>query len=403
MRKKLTVAGINKLRPPTSGRLEICDSVIPQLELRLTAKGTKSFALRTRVNGEQVRVTLGEFPAFSLAEAREFAADALRLAKRGINPNEVKRSERQEAERQRANTVAAVAHEFIERYAKKNQKTWRETQRKLEMYVLPAWGSRPIHEISRRDVVALLDDIEDARTASTAKRIRKLLRQIFSWAVERDIIQTTPVVGRNAIFREVPRDRYLSEGELRAVWNSCDDLDYPFGPLIRLLIVTGQRRGEVAGMCWSEIEDDTWTIPKERTKSGREHVVPLSSLALDILAAVPTVENQDLLFSTTGSSPVSGFGKIKRCLDSICGVEEWRLHDLRASVATLMEVKLRIAPHIISGVLNHSPASVRGITAVYSRADALDDRHDALEAWGNYIRQVTDNVSDHSVVELVRS
>lgn len=403
MRKKLTVAGINKLHPPASGRLEICDAVIPQLELRLTAKGTKSFALRTRVNGEQVRVTLGEFPAFSLAEARELAANALILAKRGINPNEVKRTERQEAERQRANTVAAVAHEFIERYAKKNQKTWRETQRKLEMYVLPIWGGRPIHEISRRDVVALLDDIEDARTPITANRIRKLVRQLFTWAVERDIVQTTPVVGRNTIVREVPRARYLFEDELCAVWNACDDLDYPFGPLIRLLIVTGQRRGEVAGMCWSEIEDDTWTIPTERTKPGREHAVPFSSLALDILATVPRIENQDLLFSTTGSSPVSGFSRIKLRLDSISGVEDWRLHDLRASVATLMEVKLRIAPHIIGGVLNHSPASVRGITAVYTRADALDDRHDALEAWGDYIRQVTNNVSDHRVVKLIRS
>ena len=203
-RKKLTVAGINKLRPPASGRLEVLDSVVPQLALRVTPNGTKSFTLRTRVNGDQVRITLGEFPVISLAEAREQASEAIRLAKRGISPNEVKRQEREEADRQRANTVAAIAYEFVDRYAKRNQKTWVETQRKLEMHILPVWGSRPINEITRRDVISLLDDIEDARTAITANRIRKLLRQLFNWAVERDIIDTTPVVGRNAIVREVP-------------------------------------------------------------------------------------------------------------------------------------------------------------------------------------------------------
>lgn len=399
-RKKLTVAGINKLRPPASGRLEVLDSVIPQLALRVTPNGTKSFTLRTRVNGDQVRITLGEFPVISLAEAREQASEAIRLAKRGISPNEVKRQEREEADRQRANTVAAIAYEFVDRYAKRNQKTWVETQRKLEMHILPVWGSRPINEITRRDVISLLDDIEDARTAITANRIRKLLRQLFQWAVERDIIDTTPVVGRNAIVREVPRDRYLSEDEIRAVWNVCDDLSYPFGPLIRLLIVTGQRRGEVAGMRWSEIKDDNWTIPRERNKSNREHVLPLSKLAREILSSVPKIDDQDLVYSTTGTTPVSGFGRIKGRLDEGSGVSNWRLHDLRATVATLMEVKLRIAPYIISGVLNHSPASVRGITSVYSRADALDDRRDALEAWGSYLEQLVGDSSRDAIIQL---
>ncbi|MCZ6510224.1 MAG: integrase arm-type DNA-binding domain-containing protein, partial [Alphaproteobacteria bacterium] len=247
-RKKLTAIGIKSLKPPKTGRVEILDTVVPQMALRVTANGTKSFSVRTRIAGagKQVRVTRGEFPSTSLEDARQAARDALNMAKRGINATDVKQQDIAEKRVQAANTFSAVADLFVRRYALKNQKTWGETQRKLEMYILPVWGSRPISEITRRDVITLLDDIEDRRTASTANRVRKLLRQIFNWAVERDIIDTTPVVGRNAIVREVPRDRYLSEDEIRAVWNVCDDLSYPFGPLIRLLIVTGQRRGEVA-------------------------------------------------------------------------------------------------------------------------------------------------------------
>ena len=159
--KKLTSIGIKSLKPPKTGRVEILDSVVPQLALRVTPNGTKSFAVRTRIagTGKQVRITLGEFPSTSLEEARQAARDALNMAKRGISATDIKQQDIAEKREQAANTFGAVAGLFIRRYALKNQKTWGETQRKLEMYILPVWGGRPIHEISRRDVVALLDDI----------------------------------------------------------------------------------------------------------------------------------------------------------------------------------------------------------------------------------------------------
>lgn len=387
-RRKLTAAGIERIRPPDTGRAEYLDNVVPQLALRVTPNGSKTFVLRTRVQGtgRQIRITLGEHPALKLADARTKAGDALIKAKRGIDPNMEKRDLQRASQKQQANTVAAIGHVFIERYAKPNVKTWKEYDRILNRYVLPKWGKMPITAIRKSDVAALLDEMEDERGIYQANRCLAVIRKLFNWAMdERGLIEVNPVGHKMARGKEVSRERYLADDEITAIWKACEPRGYPFGPLFRLLLVTGQRRGEVSAMRWSQIEDDLWTIPSSQTKSGRPHVVPLSDLALDILANIPRFDGSDLVFTTNGDRPVSGFSKSRAVIEKVSGVTSWRLHDLRATMATKMENDLHLPPHIIGSVLNHAPGQYKGVTGVYTRADATEQRRQALVAWADLL------------------
>ena len=183
----------------------------------------------------------------------------------------------------------------------------------------------------------------------------------------------------------------MSEDELAKVWQAATETPYPFGPMFRLLILTGQRRSEVTRAEWAEFNllDKTWTIPASRAKNGQKHVVHLSDEALALLTGLPRLENSPYLFTTTGTTPVSGFSKAKEALDNACGVTDWRLHDLRRSFATITTGKLGIAPHVIDKVLNHVNGAVKGVAAVYQRAQYMDERQAAMEKWGEYLTSLT--------------
>lgn len=244
-----------------------------------------------------------------------------------------------------------------------------------------------------------------AQGVIAARRAYAVIRKLFNCAVGRDIIQATPAVIPNDDLpgEEVKRDRTLTDDELKAVWSASDGLGYPFGPMFQLLLSTGQRRDEVAGMRWSELDLDgrLWTLPTARTKAKREHLVPLSSLAVSVLETVPRMTTGDYAFSTTaGERPLSGFSRAKLRVDGICGVTGWRLHDLRRTVSTGMR-KLRIDRDVVGAVLNHAP---RGVTAeVYDQYDQLQGKRDALETWGRKIQSLVEPSHDQTVVPLTRT
>ena len=401
VRKKLTAQGIKMLKPPSSGRVERMDSVVPQLALRVTHNGVKSFAVRTRVNGKQIRATLGEWPSTSLEEARERARDALNAAKRGISPTEVKRRERDSQRERIANDFSTVADSFIERYAKRKNRQWKETARILAKYVKPVWGKRPIASIGKSDVVALLDDVEDGSGVYMANRTLAAVRKLFNWAMdERGLIETTPI-GRNmAREGEKSRERHLSDDEIRAIWNAADKVPYAFGPFAKLLLATGQRRQEVAGMRWDDIDGETWTLPASATKSKREHTVPLSGMALDLLEDTPRIGESGLVFTTNDKTPISGFSKAKAKLDKLSGVTDWRYHDCRATMATRLDAELHIPPHVIGALLNHDPKAYKGITAVYTRADDIDAKRSAMDAWASLLTRIIQQKGGENVVTM---
>jgi len=327
-----------------------------------------------------------------------------------LKSRELRRRQTLEAEaagKLRFDNVVAV---FIDRYASKNV-TVGETKRIFDRYVLPHWNDRLLTEITRSDVVDLLDRVEDNAGLHMANRVLAAVRKLFNWALsERALIEASPIVPGMARKGETSRDRYLSQDEIGLVWAAAESLGYPFGPFVRLLLVTGQRRSEVAAMQWGDLDLDhnhMWVLRAEDTKGGREHFVLLSDLAINILQSAPKVG--ELVFTTQGERPVSGFSKAKRRLDQkvlslrrmistkmgqnpnqIETLPSWRFHDLRRTVATHMEDELGIAPHIIGAVLNHDPRQHKGVTATYLRGRLIAERKRALESWAQFLESIID-------------
>lgn len=400
---RLTEKTLNRKPPPAKEKyMELWDTILPGFGLRIGHGGRRAFMLITRVNGRQRRFTLGTYPGMTLAKARETARSIMRDAAQGVDPKEREAKARRENERKRQNTFRAVAEEFMQDHAK-GLRTKGEMQRKLDKDILPEWGDRPISEITRADVKELLR--KKARTSPVAaNRMLALIGKIFNWALDEEIITASPAV-RIKTEPEVARDRVLNEEELREVWKACDQLGYPFGPLIQFLTVTAQRRGEVASMRWSEIENSDWKIPSERTKGGAGHLVPLSPIAIDILQTLPRFAGGDFVFTTTdGDKAVSGWSKIKRRLDKLMNearekeglpeVPEWHVHDLRRTAATGMR-GLGIDRLIVSKVLNHAEG---GITRVYDRYAADPEKRYALEAWAQRLQKIIEPLPVGGVV-----
>jgi integrase len=301
-----------------------------------------------------------------------------------------------------------LAGEFIERHAKPNTRDWRKTEYLLGRDVLPFWGNRPIGGITRRDVIELVDRVADRGAPIHANRVLAALRVLFNWALARGVIEVNPAAGVKAPGIERVRERVLNETELRAVWRGADATPYPFGPFFKLLILTAQRRSEVAAMQWREIDEARalWTLPAARSKNKRGHEVPLASAAIDILRSIPRLDGSDLVFTTNGQTPISGFSKAKLRLDNASGVgltdrDEWRIHDIRRSVTTFM-AEMAIPPHVVDKMLNHVSGAIRGVAAVYNVHGYTDERRRALDAWARRLAAVVDAEPTSNVVAFGR-
>jgi len=275
--------------------------------------------------------------------------------------------------REEKGTFGAVAKSFMQDYAK-NHRTRDEMQRIIDRY-LAEWHERQISEITRGEIKELLR--VKARTAPImANRIKALVSKIFTWALKEEIIEASPALSLDppgGSEKDRERTRTLSADEIRLVWNSFDKLGYPWGPLFKMLIITGQRCGEVGGMKWSEITDDGWHVPNERAKSGRGHLIPLSSLAREILDEVPEIG--ELVFRTR----LGSWSWAKERVDA--KIPHWRLHDLRRTFATQLR-SLGVDRVVVSKLLNHAEA---GVTKIYDRyaADPEKAHAAALKLLGN--------------------
>jgi integrase len=418
-RKKLTDLFVAKVAAPDKGRVEYFDTTFPALALRVTESGHKSWSLFYRNSGRLRRYTIGPYPAFDPAAARKAASSALHRLAEGIDPGEEKRV-RRNAPKPLADDFASVAREYLERQVKRNtaESTFKETARILAQDVIPEWGKRPIGSILRRDVSALIDKKAASGAEVQANRILARLRTLFGWVVEKDRLPANPCDGLRPPTKEKSRDRVLSEEEIRIFWRAGDELDWPFGPLFKLLLLTAQRRDEVASMEWSEINLDTgvWSIPREKAKNDHGHNVQLSVQALAIIKGLPRVAGP-YVFSTNGKTSVSGFSRAKERLDALMlaalkaaaaergedpeetALEPWILHDLRRTATTGM-AGLRILPHVVDRILNHTSGTIGGVARVYNRFEYQDERKAALEAWGRAVESTVGVASKSNVVEL---
>ncbi len=398
MAKRLTARKVEQARANPHKRLEVADGGQRGLHLVIQPSGRKSWAVRYRFKGEPRKLTLEGFP--SLATARKLAQVALDQVGEGIDPAAAKQTAKREAEIG-SDLFSAVAEQFIQRHARPNTRpqSAQQTERYLAKNVLPRWGKRRIQEISKRDVLDLLDAVRDRGGGLSANRVLAAIRKLFNWAVERGVISVSPAAGVKPPLVERSRDRVLSDDEIRWAWLACNGIGYPFGDMAKLLLLTGQRRTEVAGMTWAEIdlEKALWSIPGERTKNGEPHEVPLSEAALAIIKALPRIENdKGFLLTTNARTHVTGYSHVKRALDEAMleiaraerGAEveipRWTFHDLRRMAVSGM-ARLGIALPVIEKVVNHTSGSFAGVIGVYQRHSFAGEKRHALEAWANLV------------------
>ena len=384
----LTDVAVRNLTAPRHGQIELWDTRVRGFGVRVSHGGAKAFVLVYRFNGRPRRITLGRYPTLGLAQARELANQALRAVDLGKDPG---------AEKTRARRVADIEHfdafvdHFIETYARPKNRTADETSRLLKREFVRVWKRWPIKEIRKHDVTAVLDDIMRSGKHTTANRSLAAIRKLFNWAVERGLLDQSPCANIGTPANSVRRDRILSDYELKAVWNAISIMGYPYEPIVKILILTAQRREEVAGMQWQEIDlqQSNWSMGAERTKSGRPHVVPLSGLAASILTSLPRLHEQ-LVFPSRGNDrTVSGFSKWKSELDEISEVEGWRLHDIRRTTATGM-ARLGVPPHVVERILNHTSGTFGGVAGIYNRFGYLPEMRDALNRWSIFVVSLVD-------------
>ena len=402
MAKALTVKALENLRP-TSVRKEVPDGLVRGLFFTLQPSGKASWAVRYRVARQTKKLTLGSYPAIDLKAARDLASRALVNVAGGGDPAAEKQAQKV-AERipQEQYLVEKVVDRFIERYAKANTpRTWLSTKKTLENDVVARWRGRRLGSITRSEVHELLDAVVDRGSPIQANRLLAAFRRMCNWAVERDLISTSPCAGVKPPSAEKSRDRVLADEELREIWRASGAIGWPFGPLVRLLMLTGQRLREVAGMRWSEIdmEGKIWTLPKGRAKNGIEHSIPCSAQVLAILAALPRIKGKaDLVFTTNGATPVSGFTRSKARIDAALAVSlpdmpSWTFHDLRRTLASGC-ARLGVNLPVIEKILNHTSGSFGGIVGVYQRHSFADEKRLAMELWSAHVEHV---IASHTV------
>jgi integrase len=365
--------------------------------------GKKIYILQYRMGGRGTptkRYTIGEHGALTPDDARKEAERLKGLVRSGKDPRHEKRAIQDAHRRDNAakDSVESVGREFVQRHLPQ-RKSGPETARILEREVFPKWGGQPIGGVKRSDVLTLLDRIADRGAPYARNRAAATIRKLFNWAIGRGYLEANPAAGVEMLDEEAS-DRVLSDEEIVRVWNACDVIGWPFGTVFRILLLTAQRRDEVAEMRWTEVDLKAalWTLPKERAKNNRAHEVPLAPHVVEILSALPRIEESGLVFTTNGKTPVSGFSKAKRRLDELAGVKDWRLHDLRRTATTGM-AKLGVEPHVADRILNHKQGVIRGVAAVYNRHAYLDERREALNRWADYVLRLL-KPTDAKVVVL---
>ncbi len=371
--------------PPGSSDRIIFDDALPGFGVRLRGGGKKTWIVQYRVGAKQRRLTLGSLNSLDLDAAQREARRALAKVGLAVDPQAEKDKKRAEA----SLTLGALVQRYLS--LKKGQhrpRTFVETERHLMKGWAPLHG-QPITTIGRTDVASRIGALAEEKGPGSADRARAVLSGFFSWAVREGLAETNPVTATNRPAISRPRDRLLNNTEIGEVWNGC--LSHDFGRIVRLLMLTGQRRDELGSMRWSEldVENALWSLPGERTKNHRPHVVPLSDLVLSIIAEIPARDGRDLVFGE-GAGGFSGWSKAKAALDRRTNVErdrpmpKWRLHDLRRTAATGM-AELGTPPHVIEAVLNHVSGSKAGVAGIYNKALLLPERRQALTLWAEHV------------------
>jgi integrase len=385
--KTLTDAAVKRLKPPASGQADHFDHQYPGLALRISYGGRKSWVCFYRIGGKLRRMTLDSYPPMTVAEAHEAWRKARDAVRAGHDPA---------GDHGGATDFRSVFEEWIKRDQDGN-KSAAIVRQKLEKNVLPFWASRPITLIGRRDVLDVIDRIADRGSIVQARRVHAYLHRLFKWAVGRGIIESNPLADLPKPGAETKRDRVLTDAELLSVWNA--EIGYPYGPAIKLLILTGARREEIGQLRWSEIVGDNIELAGARTKNGEPHVIPLSAPAQAIIETLPRIAGSDFVFTNDGNKPISDWGRIKKKIDALAEIEPWIIHDLRRSAATGLQ-KLGTPLQVTEACLGHTAGSRAGVVGIYQRHNYANEKRSALEAWGAHVMALVEGRAPGKVIPL---
>lgn len=396
-RRRLTALFVERATPPLAGQVEYFDELLPGFGLRISYKGSKSWFLTRRMNGIQKRFTLGRYPTVSLQGAREVARRTLVDISNGIDPRGLAATEHDRAKIKKLSSFGSVGDEFLNKYVipKLRPRTVEGYISALKGRYTASWKDWPLTEVTKRHVIDVLEELETQGKHATARQLLAYNRKFFSWCVARDLVTTNPCAGIRTNVMPRPRERVLSLGELRRVWASAMRLGGPGGGLVAVLVLTGQRRGETAGMRWQDLEQldeprPVWRIPSTLTKNGRPHTVPLSDAAVQVIRAQHSRPRSEFVFSN-GVTALSNFSGIKEAVDAELiangegPLEPWTMHDIRRSLVTGMNELGITTPHVIEAIVNHISGHRSGIAGVYNRATYIDERTRALSDWSKLI------------------
>lgn len=396
MARKFTTKQIESMKPETGKRVEVPDPGMTGLYLVMQATGAKSWAVRYRHEGKPKKLTLGRWPIMGLADAREAAGKALEAAELGGDPAAEKQAEkanRMEALLSERDKIKTLIAEYDRRQLS-SLKTRKQIMGAFNLYIIPVWGEREIQTIKRRDVITVLDEIIEDGHNTTANRLLSYLNTFFNWCMKRDVIEASPTAAIDPQ-KEKRRTRFLNDDEIRWFWAACEDAGSPWGTLGKLLLLTGQRRGEVARMTAGEINGDVWHLSSERTKNGQPHDVPLSPAVLEILAELGRPNDPDTYMLTTiDRAAISGFSKgkarIAEKMEEIAGQEipGWTWHDLRRTAATIM-ARLGTPVRVTEAALNHISGTGGGIVSVYQQHEYATEKREALQQLAKHVQDVT--------------
>lgn len=365
------------------------------LLVRVTPAGGKTFVFRYYWQGKVKRFTLGEYGnlpgQLTLAQARARAAELVGKLEQGTDP--VEEEVRKRSEAANAPTVTALAAEYLEKWAKARKRSWKEDERILKRDVLPAWGTKKARDVTRRDVVLLLDSIVDRGAQIAANRTLALIRKMFNFGVSRSILEFNPCTGVQAPSPERQKDRVLSDEEIVRFWHALEtaSMSQTAKLVLRTMLVTGQRLGEVTQLRREQLDGDWWTIPASVAKNGKAHRVPLSPLALSLLTECEPIAGARYMFTSPKTKPdderpmstTALSHAIRNSMEHL-GIAPFTPHDLRRTAATHIGM-LGFNRLVISKILNHSEGSV---TAVYDRHTYDPEKREALHAWSAKLEQL---------------
>lgn len=399
-RIKLTKNSIDTL-PTLQTDVVYWDAGCPGFGVKVTPKGRKVFVVLYRTGGAGSRLrkfTIGPYGRVTLHQAR-VAAQQVFAAK--LEGRDLAGEKREAKRRIVTDQVVDLLETFITQHVSQNRSAG-EISRLLRREMGKPWAGRSVHEITKRDVVEVVTAIERRGAPVAANKALKAIKTFLRWCVGRAVLDQSPAEGVPLPVKEVSRDRVLNDDELVQVILAARKMGGPYGGIVELLALTGQRREEVSRLSWDEIDfaQRIWTLPKIRTKNAKVHVVHLSEQSISVLKRRRRLGQY--VFSLLGAKPFPAFSRAKRQLDQLSGVTEWRVHDLRRTCVSGM-ARLGIPPHIADKILNHQSGTISGVAAVYQRHEFLSERREALDRWGRHIARLLAGASNelHSKVRRV--